>query len=53
MIAIDAGIHYKHVHVIKHDFKRDRPRDLLIITHCEAFKHEAHLFVVSIISIFI
>jgi hypothetical protein len=31
----------------------DRTRDLLIISHCEAFKHEARLVNINIISILI
>jgi hypothetical protein len=30
---------------------RDRSRDLLIIGHCEAFKHEDHLFIINTISV--
>jgi hypothetical protein len=32
-------------------FNRDRLRDLFIIGHCEAFKHETHLFIINIIGI--
>jgi hypothetical protein len=32
---------------------RDRSRDLFIISHCEAFKHGAHLFIINITSILI
>jgi hypothetical protein len=32
---------------------RDRRRDLFIISHCDAFKHEAHLFIINVISILI
>jgi hypothetical protein len=31
----------------------DRSRDLLIISYCEAFKHEIHLVIIIIISILI
>jgi hypothetical protein len=30
---------------------RDRSRDLFIIGHCEAFKHEADFAIINIISI--
>jgi hypothetical protein len=32
---------------------RDRSKDLLIISHCEAFKHMFRLFIINIINILI
>jgi hypothetical protein len=53
MVEIDADAHFEHVQAIKCGFKPDRLSDLFIIIHCEAFKHEANLLVINVISILI
>jgi hypothetical protein len=50
MVAIDVSAHSEHIEVIRCEFKPDWSRDLLIIGHCEAFKHETHLFIINIIN---